>query len=82
MGKVTGFKEFQRAVEPYRPAKERKLDLKRFIKLEQAELRKERAEKQRQFLEQIQDILEPKFFESDSNNWLVKEIKKYFLFEL
>ena len=33
----------------------------------------------RQFLEQIQDILEPKFFESDSNNWLVKEIKKYFL---
>ena len=33
---------------------------------------------QRQFLEQIQDILEPKFFESDSNSWLVKEIKKYF----
>ena len=33
----------------------------------------------RQFLEQIQDILEPKFFESDSNSWLVKEIKKYFL---
>ena len=33
----------------------------------------------RQFLEQIQDILEPKFFESDSNHWLVKEIKKYFL---
>ena len=33
--------------------KERKLDLQRFIKLEQAELRKERAEKQRQFLEQI-----------------------------
>ncbi len=32
----------------------------------------------RQFLEQIQDILEPKFFESDSNNWLCKEIKKYF----
>ena len=28
MGKVTGFKEFQRAVEPYRPAKERKLDFK------------------------------------------------------
>ena len=33
--------------------KERKLDLQRFIKLEQAELRKERAEKQRHFLEQI-----------------------------
>ena len=33
----------------------------------------------RQFLEQIQDILEPKFFESDSNTWLVKEIKKYFV---
>jgi len=33
--------------------KERKLDLQRFIKLEQAELRKERAEKQRRFLEQI-----------------------------
>ncbi len=33
--------------------KERKLDLQRFIKLEQAELRKEREEKQRHFLEQI-----------------------------
>jgi hypothetical protein len=33
----------------------------------------------RQFLEQIQDILEPKFFESDSNTWLVKEIKAYFV---
>ena len=32
----------------------------------------------RQFLEQIQDILEPKFFESDSNNWLCKDIKKIF----
>ena len=26
MGKATGFKEFSRAVEPYRPAKERVLD--------------------------------------------------------
>ena len=33
--------------------KERKLDLQRLIKLEQAELRKEREEKQRHFLEQI-----------------------------
>ena len=28
MGKTTGFKEFSRAVEPYRPAKERVLDFK------------------------------------------------------
>ena len=28
MGKITGFKEFSRAVEPYRPAKERVLDFK------------------------------------------------------
>ena len=28
MGKATGFKEFSRAVEPYRPAKERLLDFK------------------------------------------------------
>ena len=28
MGKVTGFKEFDRAVEPYRPAKKRILDFK------------------------------------------------------
>merc|ERR1711965_607437 len=33
--------------------KERKLELQKFIRLEQAELRKERAEKQRNFLEQI-----------------------------
>ena len=33
----------------------------------------------RQFLEQIQDILEDSYFESDSNKWLIKEIKKYFL---
>ena len=39
--------------EEQRLEKERKLDLQRFIKLEQAELREERAEKQRQFLEQI-----------------------------
>jgi hypothetical protein len=28
MGKTTGFKEFKRVVEPYRPAKERVLDFK------------------------------------------------------
>ena len=28
MGKTTGFKEYSRAVEPYRPAKERVLDFK------------------------------------------------------
>ena len=28
MGKVTGFKEFDRAVEPYRPPKNRILDFK------------------------------------------------------
>ena len=33
----------------------------------------------RQFLEQIQDILNPDYFESDSNKWLVKEIKEYFV---
>jgi hypothetical protein len=33
--------------------KERKIDLQKFIRSEQAELRKERAEKQRNFLEQI-----------------------------
>jgi hypothetical protein len=33
--------------------RERKIDLQKFIRLEQAELRKEQAEKQRKFLEQI-----------------------------
>ena len=28
MGKTTGFKEFNRVVEPYRPSKERLLDFK------------------------------------------------------
>ena len=31
----------------------------------------------RQFLEQIQDILEESYFESESNKWLIKEIKSY-----
>jgi len=33
----------------------------------------------RQFLEQIGDILEPSYFESEANKWLVDEIKKYFI---
>ena len=33
--------------------RERKIELQKFIRLEQAELRKEQAEKQRKFLEQI-----------------------------
>tara|TARA_Y100000593_G_scaffold92589_1_gene184742 strand:- start:792 stop:2147 length:1356 start_codon:yes stop_codon:yes gene_type:complete len=32
----------------------------------------------RQFLEQIRDILESSYFESEANKWLVSEIKKYF----
>ena len=32
----------------------------------------------RQFLEQIRDILESSYFESDANKWLVEEIKNYF----
>ena len=58
--------------------KERKLDLQRFIKLEQAELRKERAEKQRQFLEQIK--LEKKidlFRRREADE--IKSLEKYVL---
>ena len=32
----------------------------------------------RQFLEQIQDILEPNYFESQANKWVVENTKKYF----
>ena len=35
--------------------------------------------KDRPFLEQIQDILEPNYFESQANKWLVEQIKKYFV---
>ena len=35
--------------------------------------------KDRPFLEQIQDILEPNYFESEANKWLVKKIKNYFV---
>ena len=58
--------------------KERKLDLQRFIKLEQAELRKERAEKQRQFLEQIR--LEKKIDLFRKREELeIKNLEKYVL---
>ena len=58
--------------------KERKLDLQRFIKLEQAELRKERAEKQRQFLEQIK--LEKKIDQFRKREALeIRSLEKYVL---
>ena len=58
--------------------RERKLDLQRFIKLEQAELRKERAEKQRQFLEQIK--LEKKIDLFRKREELeIKNLEKYVL---
>ena len=58
--------------------KERKLDLQRFIKLEQAELRKERAEKQRKFLEQIK--LEKKIDLFRKREELeIKNLEKYVL---
>ena len=64
--------------EEHKLEKERKLDLQRFIKLEQAELRKERAEKQRQFLEQIK--LEKKidlFRRREADE--IKSLEKYVL---
>ena len=58
--------------------KERKIDLQKFIKLEQAELRKERAEKQRQFLEQIR--LEKKIDQFRKREELeIKNLEKYVL---
>ncbi len=58
--------------------KERKLDLQKFIKLEQAELRKERAEKQRQFLEQIK--LEKKIDQFRKRESLeIRTLEKYVL---
>ena len=30
------------------------------------------------YIEQIQDILEPKYFDNQANQWLVKNIKQYF----
>ena len=58
--------------------KERKLELQKFIRLEQAELRKERAEKQRNFLEQIK--LEKKIDQFRKREALeIKSLEKYVL---
>ena len=58
--------------------RERKIDLQKFIKLEQAELRKERAEKQRQFLEQIK--LEKKIDQFRKREALeIRSLEKYVL---
>jgi len=58
--------------------RERKLDLQKFIKLEQAELRKERAEKQRKFLEQIK--LEKKIDQFRKREALeIRSLEKYVL---
>jgi hypothetical protein len=58
--------------------RERKIDLQKFIRLEQAELRKERAEKQRKFLEQIK--LEKKIDQFRKREELeIKSLEKYVL---
>ncbi len=31
------------------------------------------------FIQTINDILEPEYFDSDANKWLTKEIAKYFM---
>ena len=58
--------------------RERKIDLQKFIRLEQAELRKERAEKQRNFLEQIK--IEKKIDQFRKREELeIKSLEKYVL---
>ena len=58
--------------------RKRKIELQKFIKLEQAELRKERAEKQRKFLEQIK--LEKKIDQFRKREALeIKSLEKYVL---
>ncbi len=58
--------------------RERKIELQKFIRLEQAELRKERAEKQRKFLEQI--ALERKIQQFRKREDLeIKNLEKYVL---
>ncbi len=58
--------------------RERKIDLQKFIRLEQAELRKERAEKQRKFLEQIK--LEKKIDQFRKREELeIKSLEKFVL---
>ncbi len=58
--------------------RERKIELQKFIRSEQAELRKERAEKQRKFLEQI--ALEKKIEQFRKREALeIKNLEKYVL---
>jgi len=58
--------------------RERKIDLQKFIRSEQAELRKERSEKQRNFLEQIR--LEKKIDQFRKREELeIKNLEKYVL---
>ena len=58
--------------------RERRLELQKFIRLEQAELRKDRAEKQRKFLEQIK--LEKKIEQFRKREALeIKNLEKYVL---
>jgi len=58
--------------------KDRKLELQKFIRFEQAELRKERAEKQRKFLEQIK--LEKKIDQFRKREALeIKNLEKFVL---
>ena len=58
--------------------RERKIDLQKFIRLEQAELRKEQAEKQRKFLEQIR--LEKRIEQFRKREALeIKNLEKYVL---
>ena len=64
--------------EEQRFEKKRKLELQKFIRSEQAELRKERAEKQRNFLEQIK--LEKKIDQFRKRESLeIKSLEKYVL---
>ena len=68
----------QELKEEIKLGKERKQELQKFIKLEQAEVRKEQAEKQRKFLEQIK--LEKKIEKFRKREALeIKNLEKYVL---
>ena len=68
----------QELKEEIKLGKERKQELQKFIKLEQAEVRKEQAEKQRRFLEQIK--LEKKIEKFRKREALeIKNLEKYVL---
>ena len=58
--------------------RERKIELQKFIRLEQAELRKERAEKQRKFLEQIKLEKKIELFRK-RESLEIKNLEKYVL---